>query len=178
MDLRSEILREHSRHQADRIASWVGRDRARFRELITLFLRGDFRTAQRTAWVVNICAERNPDLVQPYLNQIVRRAQQTGVHDAVRRNVTRILQSVDIPDTLLGTVATFCFDLLNGDSPVAVKALSMSVLDRIVRREPELGRELRLVVSQQLPYASAAFRARARKILGKKFTGDEQSTAS
>ncbi|HXX64670.1 MAG TPA: hypothetical protein VEO56_12815, partial [Bacteroidota bacterium] len=50
-------------------------------------------------------------------------------------------------------------------APVAIKALSLSVIARIARREPELQRELRLVIEQQLPYAGAAIRARARHVL-------------
>jgi len=41
----------------------------------------------------------------------------------------------------------------------------MTVLARIVKREPELGRELRLVIEEQLPFAGAGFRARAKEVL-------------
>ncbi|MBM2840584.1 MAG: hypothetical protein HW412_1112 [Bacteroidetes bacterium] len=51
----SEILREHSKRQAVRIATWVGRDKKRFRQLIKLFLEGEYRVTQRSAWIVNSC---------------------------------------------------------------------------------------------------------------------------
>jgi hypothetical protein len=134
MNLESEILREHSRVQALRLARWVGSDRQRFRNLMTCFLRGDYRTTQRSAWIVGICAERHPELVGPYLGKMLGRMQEPGVHDAVRRNVIRLLQTAEIPRSLLGTVADICFRYLAAaDTPIAVKAFSMTVLARARR---------------------------------------------
>lgn len=166
MDIESEILREHSRRQADRIATWVGKDRKRLSQLMKLLLEGEYAVAQRAAWVAGICSDRHPEMVRPYLRRLVNRMQEPGVHDAVKRNVVRILQTADIPRELLGTVASICFDYLSdADTPIAVKACSMTVLCRIAKQEPELGRELRLVIEQQLPYGTGAIQSRARHVL-------------
>ncbi len=119
------------------------------------------------AWTVGLCAEDDPDVLLPYLGKILARAQQPGVHDAVVRCAVRSLQWVEIPEKLLGTVTELCFRFLSSaKSPAAIKACSMTVLGRISANRPELHRELRLVVEQQLPFAHAAVRARARHILG------------
>ena len=166
MNLEEEILREHSRAQAERIARWGGGDRGRFARLMKLFLKGEYRVTQRAAWPVGICAEAHPALVQPYLGKMITRMQETGVHEAVRRNVVRILQDVEIPHRLLGRVATVCFDYLaSADSSIAVQSFSMTVLSRIASAEPDLRRELRLVIEQKLPFAGAGFRACARRVL-------------
>ncbi len=97
---------------------------------------------------------------------MLRKMQEPGVHNAARRNVVRVLQFVEIPQRSLGRVAAACFEeLASGTSPAAVKANAMTVLARIARREPELGRELRLIIEQQLPYGPGSFLARARKVL-------------
>jgi hypothetical protein len=166
MDLESEILKEHSRRQAERIASWVGTDRKRLNRLMKLFLTGEYRVTQRAAWPIGICADRHPAMIRPHIPRLVRRMQDPGVHDAVKRNVVRILQTADIPENLLGTVATLCFGYLSDvHAPVAVKCFSMTVLGRITQREPDLGRELRLVIEQQLPFGTAGLRARAKQVL-------------
>ena len=166
MDIESEILKEHSRRQADRIVSWIGGDPGRFRRLMDLFLRGEYRITQRSAMAVGICAERNPALVRPYIGRMLSRMEEPGVHVAVRRCVVRLLQDVDIPEGLLGRVAALCFKYLSaGDSPVAVKCFSMTVLARIAEKEPDLRREIRLIIEQQLPYGSGGFRSRAARVL-------------
>ena len=166
MDLKTEILKEHSRRQADRIVAWVGTDAARFRKLMDIFLRGEYVVAQRSAMAVGLCADRHPALVRPYIGRMVARMDDPLVHVAIRRCVVRLLQCVEIPPALLGKVATQCFRYLAaGDSPVAVKAFSMTVLGRIAETEPDLGRELRLVIEQQIPYGSSGFRSCAARVL-------------
>jgi hypothetical protein len=166
MNLEAELLSEHSRKNAEKLARWVGTDRVRLNQLMRLFLKGEFRTAQRAAWTVSIAAERHPLLFRRYLKQMLLRMQEPGVHDAVKRTVVRVLQDVVIPDDLLGMATNLCFaQLSSGEAPIAVKCFSMTVLARIVKREPELGRELRLVIEEQLPFAGAGFRARAKEVL-------------
>jgi hypothetical protein len=131
-----------------------------------VFLKGEYRLTQRSAWPLALCAEHHPALVKPWLSRMISRMQEPGVHDAVRRNVLRTLQSVDIPSPLLGRVAAACFGYLTShEAPIAVKVFSMTVLGRISVKKPDLGRELRLVIEQQLPYAGPGFRARAKQVL-------------
>jgi hypothetical protein len=166
VELEAEILKEHSKRQAVRIASWVGTDKKRFRKLMELFLRGEYRVTQRSAWIVNLCADKHPELIRPYLKQMIGRMQEPGVHDAVRRNVIRILQFIEIPEKLLGEVATVCFNYLSSPGePIAVRVFSMTVLANIAQKKPELKNELRLVIEQQLSRGSMGFCSRAEKVL-------------
>ncbi len=166
MDIESELLKEHSRRTADRIASWIGGDAGRFRKLMDLFLGGEFIVTQRSAMAVGICADAHPGLVRPYIGRMLSRMEEPGVHIAVRRTVVRLLRHADIPHALLGRVATLCFAYLSArDSPVAVRVFSMDVLARIAEREPDLGRELRLIIEQQLPYGSTGYRTHASCVL-------------
>jgi hypothetical protein len=41
----------------------------------------------------------------------------------------------------------------------------MTVLANLAKSEPDLGQELKIIIQDQLPYASAGFQARARAIL-------------
>ncbi len=166
LDIESELLRRQSRAQADRLAAWVGADPRRFRRLVRCLTDGDPVVTQRSAWVVSLCSERHPGLVIPHLPRLIARMQEPGVHDAVRRNVIRILQTVDIPPRLQGPVAEVCFRYLTAvDTPVAVRVFSMTVLAGIAGRHPDLKRELRLVIEQMVPYGSPGIQARARRVL-------------
>jgi hypothetical protein len=166
MEIEAELLKEHSRRQADRIVAWIGADAKRLKKLMDLFLEGEYLVTQRSAMAVGIFAERHPALVAPYLGRMLALMEEPGVHVAVRRCVVRILRDVHIPAGQLARVANLCFGYIaSGDSPVAVKAFAMTVLARIARSKPDLGRELRLVIEQQLPYGSSGFRSCAARIL-------------
>jgi hypothetical protein len=166
MNLKSEIFKEHSKRQVKRIARWIGNDKKRLKQLMDLFLHGDYVVTQRSAWILSHCADRYPDLISPWLKPIIKKMQEPGVHDAVKRNALRILQNIEIPTPLLGIVVSLCFDYLGRlETPIAVKAYSMTILLNIARSEPDLKHELQLVIEQMLPYVGAALRARSRIIL-------------
>ncbi len=167
MNLRTELLKEHSKTQAVRIADYIGSDSDKFALLMQLFLSDDYRVTQRASWVVSHCADRYPHLIQPYLSQLIANLR-NNVHVAVRRNTVRILQDISIPDQLIGETADICFQFLESrDEPVAVKVFAMTILGNICDKIPELKNELALIIEDQLPYASAGYKSRAKKVLKK-----------
>ena len=168
MDLEYEILREHSKHQAVRLSNWVGDDKRRFKELMELFLRGEYRVTQRSAWIVSHCYDRHPQLLTPWIPAMAKKMQEPGVHDAVKRNVVRILSGVAIPRSLLGKIVGVCFDYLNSPTePIAVKVHAMTVLYNAALLEPDLMHEVQWSIEQMLPYVGPAIRSRGRKLLKK-----------
>jgi len=166
MNLEEQLLAEHSRRNTDLIVRWIGADAQRLAQLMNMFLGNDPLLTQRAAWVIGVFADVHPVLLEPWIDRMLRKIKEPGVHNAARRNVVRVLQFVEIPQRSLGRVAATCFEeLASGTSPAAVKANAMTVLARIARREPDLARELRLIIEQQLPYGPGSFLARARKVL-------------
>jgi len=166
MNLEAEILKEHSKRQTVRIAAWIGGDRARFKLLMELFLHGDGCLSQRAAWILSHCEENHPELITPWLKQMINKMQEPGVHDAVKRNVVRILQCIDIPPALQGAVTSLCFDYLSSPAtPIAVKANAMTVLLNIVERKPDLKHELQMIIEQMFLYVGPALQSRGKKVL-------------
>lgn len=166
MDLESEILKEHSKRQVMKIAEWIGSNRSRFKQLMELFLNGEPVISQRSAWTVGYCGEKFPELIIPWLPAMLKKMQKAKVHCAVKRNVTRTLQYIEIPRKHLGKVVTVCFnELADPTGPIAARAFSMYVLAKIAKRESGIINELRLTIEQMLPHATAGLRACSRKVL-------------
>jgi hypothetical protein len=166
MDIETEILKEHSKRQVVKIGKWIGNDPARFKQLMELFLHGEPIITQRSAWLVGYCCEKYPELATPWLPAMLKKMQENNVHCAVKRNVTRTLQYIEIPKKYLGKVVTNCFnELADPASPIAVRAFSMYVLAKIAKREPGIINELRVTIEQMLPHATAGLRACSRKVL-------------
>lgn len=159
-------MAEHSKRQTTAIVEFIGDDPKRFAELMKLFFAGEYRLTQRAAWPMNYCAERHPKLILPYLPKLLDCLEREDMHDAVRRNVVRLLQYIKIPKRLMGRTYAHCVDLLDdADQPVAVRVFAMTVAARIAKAEPDLMNELKLIVRKHLPHSTAAFRVRARDIL-------------
>jgi len=166
MDIRQALMTEHSKRQTMAIVEYIGDDARRFAELMKLFFAGEYRLTQRAAWPMNYCAERHPELILPYLPKLLDCLERDDMHTAVKRNVVRLLQYIEIPKRLTGRVYSHCVDLIDDAyQPAAVRAFALTVAARIAKREPDLMNELRLIVSKHLPQATAAFQVRAREIL-------------
>lgn len=166
MDIRQALMTEHSKRQTMAIVEFIGDDPKRFAELMKLFFAGEYRLTQRAAWPMNYCAQRHPKLILPYLPKLLDCLEREDRHTAVKRNILRLLQYIEIPKRLAGRVYAHSIDLLDDVyQPIAVRVFAMSVAAGIAKTEPDLLNELRLVVSKHLPHSSAAFKARARGIL-------------
>jgi hypothetical protein len=167
MNIREALLAEHSKPQTTRIVEYIGDDAAKFEELMGYFLGDNYRLTQRAAWAVNYCAENQRELVKPYFGKLVEQLERDDVHVAVRRNVVRMLQFVDMPKRYHGRIFDACYDLLDDPKePVAVRVFSMTVAAKIAADSPELLDELRLVAKKYPQAATAGFRSRARRIFG------------
>lgn len=168
MDLRAELLSEYSKKHTLEMSAAIIADPSQFPLLMSYFLddAGEgYRLPQRAAAVVNEVCEQRPDFLAPYYEKIILNLR-NDVHDAVTRNTVRLLQFHDIPEDLLGEAADICFGLLqSAKEPIAIKVFSMTVLFNIVKRVPELKSELEYMIEEQMPYGSAGFVSRGRKIL-------------
>jgi hypothetical protein len=165
MDLEEEIRATRSKMHVTKLVRWVGKDAGRFGKLMVLFLREDEEIVRRAAWVIGHCAEAYPELMKPWLKPLIKKMKQPKAHCAVKRNGVRILQFVDIPRSLQGTLADLCFSYLASiDEPIAVRTFSMTVLAKIANDEPDLQKEIETTVRQMMPYSTPAFISRARKV--------------
>ena len=169
MSIKSELLQSYSKHNTVRVAKLIGQDTDLFKELMLIYFDAkDMDLARKAAWVFRHCVDEYPDLIQPYLRKLVKYLSKENHHDAIKRNGLAILQGISIPKKLYGPVTKICFEFIqNGKEAIAIKAYSMSILDNIGEDIPEIRKELKLILQDLLPYESAGFKSRARKILSK-----------
>lgn len=167
MNIRDALLEEHSKEQTKKVVNYIDGDPERFAELMRLFLGPVCRVSQRAAWAVSNSIELHPDLVKPYYNILIKQLERDDAHVAVRRNVVRLLQFVEIPKRYAGRVFDVCYSLLDDPSEtVAVRCFSLSVAANLAKDSPELLDELRLVATKYPQVATAGFRSRTRRVLG------------
>ena len=167
MDLRKELSGGNSKKHITRIVEKIGDDQDSFDELIDLFLNGEYRIVQKAAWVLSCSVENNPSLIKKHLKRIILNLKKTD-STPVKRNTVRLLQFINIPDSLQGITWDLCFKLLTTKSEtVAVKVFSMTVLFNLTQNEAVLAKELAIAIEDQIQYETAAFKSRGGKILKK-----------
>lgn len=169
MQLREQILQEHSKSNCTIIVQWVGSSQARFDELIQLFLKDTNHTVvQRAAWPMSFCVINHPALISKHFGKLVKNLQKPGIHDAVKRNTVRLLQEVTIPEKYHGEIMDTCFTYISSpNEAAAVKAFSLTILENLSAIYPDIQQELKTIIEERWDYETAAFKSRARKILAK-----------
>jgi hypothetical protein len=166
MNIRDEILKEHSRAQALKIAGYACASQKNFKELMKCFMSDEYRLAQRAAYSVSWAAIQKPEMITPYIKDLVSQMQRTDIHEAIPRNSLRILAQINIPDKFHGEVMNACFGFIeNPSTPIAIKASSLTTLFNLSHQYPEIRQELKLVIEENWDHETAAFRSRGKKIL-------------
>lgn len=166
MDLKKRLELGQSKQQTSELVDYVNGKPDRFKELVDVSLKGPYRITQRAAWPLSIAVEKWPYLIDPHLKILIKFMRKTGVHDAVKRNTMRLLQFIELPKRFHGEVADLCFMYLQDSNvAVAIRVFSMTVLQKIIADQPDLKNELKMILEDQLPYGTAAFKNRAMKVL-------------
>ena len=160
------ILAEHSKAQTLKIIKWVGQSQQRFDQLMKLFLQDEYRVTQRAGWPLSYIAIKHPELARKHIGKLIKNLQKKDLHDAVKRNSVRLLQFVDIPTRYHGAIMDTCFRFIQSPTEaVAIKAFSISILEKLLPLYPEIHNEIKLIIEERWDHETAAFRSRAKKIL-------------
>lgn len=171
MNLAEILQQRYSKVNITKITNWIGVDSQRFDQLVQLFLQDDYVTAQQASWVLSHCIEAYPSLIEPYYEVFISKIEDDNLSDTAKRNIIRMWQFADIPDTFQGAIYDICFRYLSSTEAVAIIAFSITVCYNISLKIPELKTELRLTLEDLLlkhqEGGSPAIKSRAKNILAK-----------
>jgi hypothetical protein len=166
MNIPQELLKRQSIASKNKIIKYIGADPKKFKELVDAFLGDSYRVTQWAGWPLSDIVKEQPNLIKPYLKPMLKAVDKPGMHVAVKRNVMRVFQFIDIPSNISGLAFDIAFRLFSDISePVAVRVFAMTVMTQVAMKEPGLKNEVIIAIEEQLPYGSAGFTSRATKMI-------------
>jgi 8-oxo-dGTP diphosphatase len=169
-DLQAIVNNMMSMKEAEWVATSAIENPAIFNKLFQYSNSADKKLAFRASWTLSKVCDRLPDLIYPYLDQIVESLDKID-NESTLRSFLRIISLTDIEKIKSrqhGLLANFCFSTLNsGLSAIAVKAYSMEILFRLAQIYPELANELSTSIRILMEDGSAGITSRGRMILRK-----------
>ncbi|MEN8251882.1 MAG: hypothetical protein ABFS32_23375 [Bacteroidota bacterium] len=164
MNLKEEILKADFIGNTLSAAVTIGDDKKKFAELMKFFFSAESIYSQRASWVMAHVTDKHPELITPYLDRLVKNLF-NPLPDATKRSSVRLLQFIDIPERLWGEVIEICFQFISSNEAAAIKAFSMTVLFNLTKQVPDIAHELKIVIEDQIPYATPGVKNRSLKIL-------------
>jgi len=166
MNLLKVLEGENNQENLIKILNYIDNDQKRFDELMHIFFNDGSRITQRVAWVMSHCAEKQTHLLEPYLEKMINMLSEEQP-DVITRNLVRILQVMDIPEELMGKAFEACYEFVGKvETPIAIKAFSMTILYNICKKEPDLKNEVTELIQMQMENGSKGVVGRGRKVLG------------
>jgi hypothetical protein len=167
MNLKEALLKEHSLVQVTKISVWAIESKANLKKLMQEFFGKDKIRVQRASWAASKAHDLKPEWFNIYQFQLIT-CLEKPMHGSVRRNSLRMMQSMRIPEEYQSQLIDTLFELLSDPKEEsAVKAFAMTVAFNIVQQHPEIGKELKIIIEDQLPYATPSFKSRAKRIIKK-----------
>ena len=169
MSIRLQLLQMSSSDKANLIEEQVLRHRDLLPELMACFFSDEVTVAQRAAFVLGHFGRKEPELLLPWLAEIVD-AIEHPVHQAIRRNGVRYFAELDAPidaeleERMIKLCGKFVAD---ANSPTAIGAFSMQFVADRAERYPAAARKLCADLRKRMPKASRGFQNRGAKVLAK-----------
>jgi hypothetical protein len=155
---------EASRNQIDYVLKFVGEDHNNISTLVDLTLFGKYPHSNRAGWTLDILDRKRPDLVNPYIEKILKNLENVK-SDSIKRPVFAILSRRKFQKKHQAFLIDYGFDILqNPKEKVAAKIYAMDILANIVEEEPDLMQELFSVIEFQYNEGSSGFKAHAKML--------------
>lgn len=164
MDLEKLLDPFPVKKEAELIAKSIANDPKYMKELWD-FAISDSEIAWRAAWIMDKVHDIAPDLIRPFIQNMVQHIPNLN-HEGKIRQFLKIISIEPLPKEVSGTFITHCFNLLTKKTTaVAVKVYAMQILYNFSLREPDIQNELALVITEQMKNGSAGICSRGKRIL-------------
>lgn len=164
-----DLIPDSSKLAAMDAAGYLVKNPSQIKEALKLVFKDEYPLSMRAANVIEVCSEARPDLVKPYIDEIIQRLPSFKT-DGVKRCFLKMISMYDLPDDeeKLSILLNCCFEwIMSAEETVAVKVFSLEILYNITQKESDLKQELISVIEDQIPKNSIAFQNRGMKTLKK-----------
>jgi 8-oxo-dGTP diphosphatase len=170
VDLQTMVNNMMSMKEAEWVAISAIENPAVFLKLFEYSYSADKKLAFRASWTLTKVCDKFPEIIYPFLSQIVETLNKLDNEGALR-SFLRIISFSDIGKIETrhhGVLADYCFNVLkSGFSSIAVKAYSMDILYSLSVIYPEFVNELSTIITILMEDGSAGITSRGRTILKK-----------
>ncbi|PID92410.1 MAG: hypothetical protein CSA96_03450 [Bacteroidetes bacterium] len=164
MDFRSLLQKFPSGTEKNDLTKRILEEPACRQSLLRLALRDKDPLAWRAAWIFD-AADEQEAFARGFIPEIVQALPGLKSSGSMRC-LLRMLSRYEIPEDEQGILLDICFSsLVSEAAPIAVKAHAMQIIYQHSLLYPELGRELKTILEDQMENNTAGYKSRARRIL-------------
>ena len=133
--------------------------------LFEIALHSSYSRRWRAAWVADKINDVSPNLIEPFLEEIIS-ALPAESNPGIKRHLLKLISMNEIPEKYRSVILNCSLKYFTSDSePVAVRVHAMQVLYNISEKESELKPELLAVIQHEIEvHPSPGLRSRGNKL--------------
>ena len=137
-------------------------------QLIAIGLCEQKKESWRAIWIADKIHEKKPELIRPYIDQMIA-ALETTNNDSKLRHLMKLISLNTIPRKKLSFLLDLCIrEFSNAERPTAIRVHAMQILFEISENEPDFKPELVHLIEHEMEHhASAGINARGKNLLKK-----------
>jgi len=172
MNLKDQILKEHSAKNAELIADFIETNPDKLEDLLNIVLGEDKLLSQRSAWVLaKFSGNFYPNFI-PHLDFIL--AEITNAkHNAIHRNFSKVFMALTnkeniefLTDIQIDAIVDISFGwVIDKKEKAAVVACGMYTLENLLERRDWIASNLKLHIVENMSSGLPSFRAAGKKVL-------------
>lgn len=133
-------------------------------DLWEIVLRND-GLSWRAAWTMEKINDKWPELIHPFLGELIQTVQLTK-KDGLKRHFLKMISLQPLPEDLSGSFVDFCFRIvLSSEEAIAVRVHAMQTLYNVCQMIPDLKNELIFSIESIQTDASAGIISKSKKLL-------------
>jgi hypothetical protein len=130
-------------------------------------LVGEQIEAQRSSAITQHCSDVDVTLYQQHIAEMLS-ILENPVHPACPRAIFRIFERLEVPEKHLGKLIDLSFKYLSdSNSAIASIVFSLGTISKHLRKYPDLTNELKLILQDMYPRASAGVKSKIRAVVKK-----------
>lgn len=119
----------------------------------------------RAAWIADKINDKRPELINPYINDIIVQLKNES-SSSKKRQFLKLISLRSIPEEHCSFLLEYCIQCFTSTGePIAVRVFAMQVLYNISEIEPELKPELLFTIQHEMElHSSAGIKSRGMKL--------------
>lgn len=139
-----------------------------YKMLIDIAFYSTNQKSWRAAYLVDQINDTNPELLDPFLDEMIVQLQ-IEKSESKRRHFLKLISMKSVPHSQQGSMFDFCVKTFTSSKePVAVRVHAMQVLYNISDNEPDLKPEILAIIGHEMEnHSSAGILSRGTKITNK-----------
>jgi len=172
MDLKTQILLEHSADNAKYISEYIESNPNKLKDLLQIILEGDVLLSQRSAWTLIKFSKDFYIKFIPHLDYILSKVK-NAKHVAVSRNFSRVFMKLTsrshikfLSEEQIDKIVDISFSwIIDKNEKAAVVAFSIYTLSNLLHKRNWLATDLKLHIINNIDGSLPSFKSVGKKTL-------------